>query len=173
MTGMKTLKKVTLIVIILLIFINCRYKEEKNNTAQNKNELIFKNWLRDTVNILNNEHHLDYGRKITISADSLSMDIIKTFDKKINSNNIHKIKYKELIYAMDLLTRSHDLPKDEFRLKLVISSYYSVSMVEQLKYEYDSEINLFDVIKKNKIEKYKFLKGNFIEKSIRNLPIKK
>jgi hypothetical protein len=39
-------------------------------------------------------------------------------------------------------------------------------MVEQLKYEYDSEIKLFDVIKKNKIEKYKFLKGNFIEKKI-------
>lgn len=163
---MDILKKVTIIGLIFLIFINCGYKEEKINMPQNKNKLIFKNWLRDTINLLNKENHLDYKRKLTISADSLSMDIVKTFDKKINSINIHKIKHKELIYAMDLLTRNHDLPKDEFILKLVIGSYYSVSMVEQLKYEYDSEIKLFDIIKKNKIEKYRFLKGNFIEKKI-------
>lgn len=57
---------------------------------------------------------------------------------------------------MDLLSRNHDLPEDEFRLKLVISSYYSVSMVEQLKYEYDNEIKLFDVIKKNKSKNISF-----------------
>lgn len=165
---MDILKKVITIGLIFLIFINCGYKEEKINIPQNKNELIFKNWLRDTINILNKEDHLDYKRELTISADSLSMEIVKTFDEKINAKNIHKLKHKELIYAVDLLTRNQDLPKEEFRLNLVISSYYAVSMVEQLKYEYDSEIKLFDIIKKNIIEKYSFLKGNLIEKKILN-----
>lgn len=160
------LKKIILVSLIFLIFINCKYKEEKIITPKNKNELIFRKWLRDTINVLNKENQLDYKREMNISTDSLSMDIVKTFDEKISPENIHKIKNKELIYAMDLLSRNHDLPEDKFRLKLVITSYYSVSMVEQLKYEYDSEIKMFNVIKKNTIEEYKFLKGNFIEKKI-------
>ncbi|WP_264536541.1 hypothetical protein [Flavobacterium sp. N1736] len=126
---MDILKKIIFISLIFLIFINCRYKEEKINPPQNKNELIFKNWLRDTINTLNKENHLDYKREINLSADSLSMDIVKTFDKNINPEKINKIKNRELIYAMDLLSRNHDLPEDEFRLKLVINSSYSVSMV--------------------------------------------
>ncbi|SHM36535.1 hypothetical protein [Flavobacterium saccharophilum] len=94
------------------------------------------------------------------------MDIEKRFDEKIDPKNVLKIKNKELGYVMDLLDRNHDLPKDQFRLKFVISSYYSVSMVNQLKYEYDSEIKSLHVIKGNHIEKYKFLKGNLIEKKI-------
>ena len=165
---MDILKKTIIGGVCILTFINCKYKDEKNITQQNKSEIIFKNWLRDTLSVLNNEKKLDYKRDIIVSADSLSLDIVKTFDKKINPKNINKIKSKELVYAFDLLDRSHNTPEDEFNLKLVISSYYSVSMVEQLKYEYDSEIKLFDVIKKNKIEKYKFVKGNFIDKKILN-----
>ncbi len=161
------IKKIVIGSLIFLIFIHCKNKEEKNIAFQNKNELIFKNWLRDTINILNKENNqLDYKREMNISTDSLSIDIVKTFDKKIKPKEINKIKNKELIHAIDLLSRNNDLPKDEFRLKLINSSYYSVSMVEKLKYDYDNEIKQFDVIKKNKIEKYKFLKGNFIEKKI-------
>ncbi|RXM42102.1 hypothetical protein [Flavobacterium sp. YO64] len=165
---MGILKKITFISLIFLIFINCKNKEEKIIASQKRNELIFKNWLRDTINTLNKENHLDYKRKINISVDSLSMDIVKTFDEKISPEKINKIKNKELIYAMDLLSRNHYLPEDEFKLKFVINSYYSISMVGQLKYEYDSKIKQFDVIKKSKIEKYTFLKGNFIEKKILN-----
>jgi hypothetical protein len=154
--------KKTIIVLTFLVFqISVCYSQSKNI-----NELIFKNWLRDTINVLNRGNHLDYKRKITINADSLSIDIVKTFNNKIHPKNIHKIKHKELIYAMDLLIRNNDLPQDEFRLKFCISSDYSVSMVEQLKYEYNSEIMLFVIIEKNRIIKYTFSKGNFIEKKI-------
>lgn len=163
---MYLLKKIIFIFLIFFIFMNCKNKEEKINIPQNKNELIFKNWLRDTINVLNKENHLDYKRKITISADSLSIDIVKTFDNKINPKNIHKIKHKELIYAMDLLIRNNDLPQNDFKLKFRISSDYSVSMVRQLKYEYNSEIILFIIIEKKRTIKYTFSKGNFIEKKI-------
>ncbi|WP_264550630.1 hypothetical protein [Flavobacterium sp. N2038] len=163
---MDILKKIVIGGVCVLTFISCKYKEEKNTTQQNKSEIVFKSWLRDTLNMLKNQQKFDYKRDILLSSDSLSLDIVKTFDKKINPKNIEKIKSKELIYAFDLLDRSHNRPQEEFKLKLVISSYYSVSMVEQLKYEYDSEIKLFDVIKKTKIEKYRFVKGNFIEKRI-------
>lgn len=163
---MEILKKIVIGGVCLLTFINCKYKEEKNITQQNKNEIVFKSWLRDTLNVLKNQQKLDYKREILVGSDSLSLDIVKTFDKKINPTSIEKIKSKELIYAFDLLDRSHNMSEEEFKLKLVISSYYSVSMVEQLKYEYDSEVKLFDVIKKNKIEKYRFVKGNFIQKKI-------
>lgn len=163
---MDILKKIVIGGLCVLTFINCKYKEEKNTTQQNKNEIVFKNWLRDTLNVLKNEHKLDYKRDILVSSDSLSLDIVKTFDKEVNPKSIEKIKSKELMYSFDLLDRSHNMPQEEFKLKLVIGSYYSVSMVEQLKYEYDSEIKLFDIIKKNKIEKYRFVKGNFIEKKI-------
>lgn len=163
---MDILKKIIIGGVCVLTFINCKYKEEKNITQQNKNEIVFKSWLRDTLNVLKNQQKLDYKRDVLVTSDSLSLDIVKTFDKKINPKNIGKIKSKELIYAFDLLDRSHNMPEEEFKLNLVISSYYSVSMVEQLKYEYDSEIKLFDIIKKNKIEKYRFVKGNLIEKKI-------
>jgi hypothetical protein len=162
------LKKIILGSLIFLIFINCKYKEEKKITQHNKSEIIFKNWLRDTLTILNNEKKLDYKRDITVSVDSLSLDIVKRFDKKVNHKNIDKIKSKELLYAFDLLNRSNNMPEDEFNLKLIISSYYTVSMVEQLKYDYDSEIKSFEIIKKNKIEKYKFVKGNFVDKKVSN-----
>ena len=161
------LKKTVLICFVFPILFGCQNnKDAKNITSKNLNELIFKKWLKDTICILKKENHSRYNKEIRISSDSLSMDIEKRFDEKIDPKNVLKIKNKELGYVMDLLDRNHDLPKDQFRLKFVISSYYSVSMVNQLKYEYDSEIKSLHVIKGNQIEKYKFLKGNLIEKKI-------
>ena len=161
------LKKTVFICFVFPILFGCQNnKDAKDITSKNLNELIFKKWLKDTIDILKKENHSKYKKEIRISLDSLSMDIEKRFDEKIDPKNILKIKNKELSYVLDLLDRNHDLPKDQFRLKFVISSYYSVSMVNQLKYEYDSEIKSLQIIKGNQIEKYKFLKGNLIEKKI-------
>lgn len=155
-----------ILVIVFFIFISCKKDVKKVTIQQNSNEIIFKNWLKDTLRILYTENNLDYGREIRVSRDSLSIDIIKTFNEKIKLKNINNIKGKELIYALDLLKSSNNMPTKSFILKLVIVSDYSVPMVQQLKYEYDSEIKTFDIIKENEIEKYRFVKGNFIEKNI-------
>ena len=127
------------------------------------NETKFKQWLKDTLTILKSQKIDEYSRKIKVSDDSLSMDIKDYFSLRIGKN--FGGKNKELLYALNLLDRNGLMPKGIFNLKLVIVCYYSISMVEQIPYEFDSEIITFEVDNNNKITKYKFLKGNLINKT--------
>lgn len=164
---MNNVKQMLVVGLMFSFFTACQQKKELIHTNNKVNNLDFKTWLKDTTIILGKEINLDYFKKdVIISDDSLSMDIVKYYDKSINPKKISEIKNKDLIYALDLLTRNNELPNNEFILKFTISSYYSVSMVEQLKYDYDTEVKLFEVIDKNKKIKYNFMKGNLIDKRI-------
>lgn len=162
---MKTVKQLFIFSTVFLFLLSCKPNEEKINIKkQDKSSIVFKSWLKDTLTVLKNEKVTDYKREIKVSDDSLSMDIIKHYNTNISPNKKNEIKSKELLYALDLLIRNKELPKEKFKIQFIIGLYYSVSMVEQLKYEFDSEVKEFIVIDKKQSIKYKFSKGNLIEK---------
>lgn len=161
-------RKIGFCSLLFLILINCNYRQKKIASEDTKEEIVFKNWLKDTLSILKRENVISYTKAYSLTKDSLSLNITRTFNEKLNPKKIDTIKSKDLLYALGLLNRNNYIPKNEFKLHFVITSYYTVSMVPQLKYEVENEINAFDVINKNNIEKYNFIKGNFIDRKIIN-----
>jgi putative lipase involved disintegration of autophagic bodies len=127
-------------------------------------EARFKGWLRDTLTVLGLQKNDEYYREIKVVSDSLSMDIKNSYKIKIRKN--YNGDNKELLYAIDLLRRNDLMPEEEFDLEFVIICYYSVPIVEQLIYEFDSEITTFKVKYNNVITSYKFMKGNLIDKTV-------
>jgi hypothetical protein len=71
---------------------------------------------------------------------------------------------RELIYALDLLRRNNALPQKPFFLELIISMYYTNAMVEQLPYDFGSEIKRLNVVFNDSTFTYQFIKGNLIDK---------
>jgi hypothetical protein len=138
--------------------------ETKVSKFELQNETKFKQWLKDTLIALNLHGSDKYNRSIKVADDSLSMDIIDSYYLRVDKN--YDKKNRELMYALDLLDRNRLMPKGKFSLEFEIVCYYSISMVEQLTYEFDSEILKFEVEDNRQIAKYNFLKGNLIDKII-------
>jgi hypothetical protein len=163
-------KRTFFVFIILSSFIlaifscNSTGSNTKSLSKSIDKEARFKGWLRDTLTLLELQNSDDYFREIKIASDSLSMDIKDSYKIKISKN--YNGDNKELLYAIDLLSRNDLMPKEEFDLEFVITCYYSVPMVDQLTYEFDSEITTFIVKYNNVITSYKFVKGNLIDKIV-------
>jgi hypothetical protein len=165
---MNIIKQFLFINVIILILLSCKPNEENPSIQikQNKNSVNFKKWLKDTLIILKKEKITDYKREIKVTDDLLSMDIIKSYNIEINPDKANHIKSKELLYALDLLKRNEELPKNKFNLQFVLGLYYSPAMIEKLKNEFDSEVKLFIISDKKSTIRYKFMKGNLIEKKV-------
>ncbi len=172
------------LIVSILLFLGCTSNNNQetnnsrsdtdfvinNNKSENirieedfieKNKEIFKKWLIDTLKIIDISK-VNYEREIKIYEDSLYFEIINNYDtiitKKYKGNDRH------LIHVFDLLERKNELPKREFRLKLIFVDEYSFSQVEQLKFFHDHECRLFEVQIGNHFIEYHFIKGKFIDK---------
>ncbi len=167
---MKTKFAIIFLTVISCLSFSCRdksiVKKDNENFSQNKKEIEFKKWLKDTLFVLKKTAHNEHRRIISVSEDSLSLDISKSYDTILTFNKT--TKERELNYAIDLLKRNKVFPKGKFNFKMIILQSYSTSMVRQLTYDYDYEIKQFFIKEKNTITQYNFVKGNLVEKKIIN-----
>lgn len=159
------MKKNILLVIIIITSIACKKSEVlKSEEKEVDKNLIFKKWLNDTLNVINSKNDINKS-EITISKDSLYLTILKKHERElIKSNSINNDK--EIAYGIDLLKKNNELPSKDFYLTLEIEYDYFVSNVENLKKDFDTNINVFIIEStSNKIE-YNFLKGNLVDKRL-------
>lgn len=154
---MKLLPIVVLISVSSCFNTNSKVKVEEPST----NETRFKAWLADTLSTIS-MNKVDYSRVLNVAADSLFLDIRSYYKLKLSQE--YDGKNKDLLYAIDLLERNDNIPKDNFMLELEIHHYYTPSMVPQLVYDFDSEISKFNVKYGDSSFAYRFIKGNLIEK---------
>ncbi|MDI9312741.1 MAG: hypothetical protein QM535_21205 [Limnohabitans sp.] len=165
---LKHLFKLFLLLFILnsiFIFLtSCKQvektKEKKISHNLNNKEIEFKIWLKDTLKTIKKGSSDSLKREIKIEKDSLSLELIKSYNLTLSKN--YNGNDKEIVYALDLLNRNNIMPQNQFHLDYTIQYYFYVSPVEQLKKDFDTEIQKFIVRYKNENIEYKFIKGNLI-----------
>lgn len=150
---------------IIMCEFSCKPKASNKNSQTLNSEVSdekFRVWLKDTLSKLSRAKVTAQSQTIDVSQDSLYVEICKSYSTIINRD--YQGNELALHYALDLLARNNSLPKGNFELQLTIANYYTKSMVEQLIYDFDSEIKSFNVKQKDSLVKFRFLKGNLVDK---------
>lgn len=164
----KNKMKIVFYIAITIIFLSsCNHRVEskviKNSASQDT--MIFKAWLKDTVNILRHRDNQCLS-KFAIPKDSSFFEIKK--ECTVNLNSKDTIADKDLKFAVSLLEEQNLLPKNLFQLTFNTIHSYSVSPIH-LKYEYVFEISKFEILEKNRRIKFYYIKGNLIDKKIEKI----
>lgn len=154
---MKNIFFIFLLSLNLLLLLS----RSSSNTINGNSSRTFKQWVMDTINLLETTKQGENQRFI-LAKDSLSLDIFSSYNLLIDSN--YFTDNIDILYAIDLMERNKIKPKEEFKLLFNLRKNYSVSMVEQLVYDFNSEVEKFDIIIKDSTISYSFIKGNLINK---------
>lgn len=143
----------------------CNMKSPDSEKApQEKRDERFKKWVADTLQVLKNLQ-LYPNEKVKLDKDSLSLTIEEGISKRIDDK--YSPTDESIGYALDLLDRNNLRPTDTFQLTLGIKYFYSASTVEQITYLFDSEITKFEVLSRDTVFDYSFVKGNLVDKRSR------
>lgn len=167
--------------------VNCSDNKTKSSDVElvlNVNDSAFKLWLKDTVSFIVNR--LDKEKKrneglinyeINISEDSLSMELKKGFQVRINAKKLPQRRLSNMVLnVQNLLNEYGELPKGQFNLEFKTLDYYYPSSSRAIIYDDLFEISEIKIKTGNTISEYtyirgrlgsvkttKFLKGNAIE----------
>lgn len=156
--------KMFMIGALIVLLASCFNKTYNSGVGvSGTNDIQFKSWLKDTLEEIS-LNKVNKFREISVSKDSLFLDIKSYYKMKLSQK--FDGGNKDLIYAIDLLERTNNIPKNNFILELEIHHYFSSSMVPQLVYDFDSEISKFYVEYHDSTFAYRFIKGNLIEKRL-------
>jgi len=153
------------IILVLILFL-----QSCNNTANKKivnqtnrdidNTIVYKRWLKDTLNHINKSKET-----YKVYKDSLALDIFKKYDTIFNSSILKtNSSNKDIALACKLIKENNDVILDKTRLKLEVIHSYSLSPIKR-KYDYEFEILKFIVSNGDKSFSYKYIKGNLINKT--------
>lgn len=157
--------RILLIIIMYIPVVSCKSKTQDKNISiaqANASEQKFRHWLRDTLSILNTQPPGHSNLQLKVAQDSLFLEISKQYEMEIDRN--YSGNERELIYALDLLRRNNALPQKPFHVELTVAMYYTNAMVEQLPYDFNSEIKRLNVVFNDSTFAYNFVKGNLIDK---------
>ena len=152
--------------VIIITLFSCTTTGNKKQRIVNdnedkkqhwNNEMVFKQWLNDTLKVLYASPVTDYCREIIVHDDSLAMQVI--FYYNVNIRKEYAGNNTDLIAAIGLLEFNGVQAPDNYNLELQIEHFYSVSMVEQLPCHFEDDILLFKVSYDSKIIEYNFVRG--------------
>ncbi|HTE00050.1 MAG TPA: hypothetical protein VK668_12230 [Mucilaginibacter sp.] len=157
-------------IFLIIVLINTSFKSENNRSVETaKKDVIFKNWLCDTLRIHRNSHSRYSGGLINssflVGSDSLSLSIVKTFHLSFpTSVNVAK----DIKNVKSLLKNYDELPKGKYTVNFQTKMYYFPSEIRQFKYNYEFEIDRLQIIFDNSMTDYNYIRGRLSGKSIKS-----
>ena len=142
-------------------------KAEDNPATQikNSNEIIFKSWLQDTLNILKRDS--SFNKIIEIAEDTLSLKIINKNEVLFTKSSINS-QDKEVKNVYELLREYDEIPKNDFQLNFS-SYYFYYPSTNHLKYDYTFELKDIEILTNKNKTKYDYIRGNLSRKEVTNL----
>jgi hypothetical protein len=168
------LKKLTILVFILA-FINCENKKTKFKHTNNivlddeiRSNLIFKKWLKDTIQDSRNFNSDMFKQKIIINKDSTLVTFTKYYNVNVKIDSIDLLSQKDLKVheILSVLESEGTLPKSNFNFNFICIDYFFPPLVTYKKgfrFESDHEFEDIIITDKNFIYKYKIMKFKLID----------
>src|SRR5579871_4539271 len=145
---------------------------DKIDSTMKSNQLKFKNWLTDSLKILDtsiinfNHKYKDIHKGLLITQDSLGISIISTFDLDLNSN--HYLQNVDVNELLSTLRENDEYPKGKFTLKFKVNYFFTTSPVPDLNYDLTIDYSDIQIIENNgkKITKYNIVRGRISNKHV-------
>jgi len=150
-------------------------KISKVDTFFERKQLVFKNWLTDTLKILNStvvgfrNIHQEEKKEIFVTSDSLGLSINSVYDLIIYSNRL--IGNNEAKNLLNLLKEYSESPRGTYNLKFKTQYFFTPSPVPELPSDVTLDIQDVQIVQNNgkKTIRYDIIRGRISDKHITTL----
>jgi hypothetical protein len=155
-------------IVIVHLLYSCTNEIKENHSASTEtisNDLIFKKWIQDTLNILKNDS--SSNKIIEIANDTLSLKIITHYEARIIKSNTDSLS-EEIKNIFTFLSEYDEIPENNFQLNFS-SYYFYYPSTNHLKYDYVFELKDIEILTDKNKTKYDYIRGNLSRKEVTNL----
>lgn len=176
-----------ILAFILCINLNCKpnvnvhnkqseqLSTNRGDTSIARKELIFKNWLVDTLKVLDTSvgsshtETIRVKKEINIASDSLNLTILTHYDLQIDSGI--GAKPEDVNKLLALLQEYNESPKSRFRLKFKTEYYFTPSPVPNFAHDLTFENKDIEIIEGGGkvVSKYSYIRGRLAYKNVTSL----